>query len=137
PALVGFVDEKGHSVIRDEALGVGQPALQRGIRPNEFGLLQGIGILERWNGSRRSPEDAAEARPLFVAIERMAAATALLKQLFPGDGGLRRAASNPRQDRDEQCEGACNFSHPTLPPAPRAWSPPQRGYAAFAPRSHS
>src|SRR5438270_4068256 len=78
-ALVGFFDVKGHVVIRGDFLRVGEPPVQRIFLPNNPGLLEGLGILERIDGSRGAPVHASETWPFFVAIERVASAAALFK----------------------------------------------------------
>src|SRR5690242_18835517 len=82
-------------------------------------LLEAVRVLKASDGSGRAAKDAAEARPFFFAIERVAAGAAALEEVLAGRRGLRGhwPGGEDADGGDDREYGESQPSHDLSPPA--------------------
>jgi hypothetical protein len=80
-----------HVIVWHDPIWVGEPFLQRLIRPFDFGFFESFGILKRPDRPRGAAVDTSQARAFLVAVNGVAPAAAFIEQFLAGRRGLRQS----------------------------------------------
>ena len=78
-ALGCFGDSESHLVARDHGVGVAEPFVERVGVPSYTRCFEFCGIVEGWDGSGFSSEDAAQARSLAIGVDGVTTGAAFLE----------------------------------------------------------